>query len=68
MIAVRALASGEAVIPAPVEGLSWIRRAGHLRTALGAVAKVPEQGLRLARGMPTMVVGGRQLWPKRLRS
>ena len=25
-------------------------------------------GLRLATGMPAMVVGGRQLWPKRLRS
>jgi hypothetical protein len=40
----------------------------YLRAALDAVAKVPEQGLRLARGMPAMVVGGRQLWPKRLRS
>jgi hypothetical protein len=40
----------------------------YLHAALDAVAKVPEQGLRLARGMPAMVVGGRQLWPKRLSS
>jgi threonine/homoserine/homoserine lactone efflux protein len=62
--------AGRVLRARPAAATVVTRCSGAAMMAIGALllAEHLRAGLRLARGMPAMAVGGRQLWPKRLSS
>jgi threonine/homoserine/homoserine lactone efflux protein len=62
--------AGRVLRARPAAATAVTRCSGAAMIAIGALLLATHlwAGLRLATGMPAMVVGGRQLWPKRLRS
>jgi threonine/homoserine/homoserine lactone efflux protein len=62
--------AGRVLRARPAAATVVTRCSGAAMMVIGALllAEHLRTGLRLARGMPAMAVGGRQLWPKRLSS
>ena len=62
--------AGRVLRARPAAATAVTRCSGAAMIAIGALLLATHlwAGIRLATGMPAMVVGGRQLWPKRLRS